>query len=224
STRDLARDLADGLARVSGGADRPVVVRAHTGPWLSRFGWAALALLGAGLLALVVHRPTPSPRLIRSSLLLPERLLLNSFSLSPDGTRLAVSARDGNGLGSLWVRPIDSDSAKRLAGTENAVLPFWSPDSGSVGFFTEGKLSRVQVSGGPATTICSTSGMGVGGSWSRAGVIVFGTTSGPIYRVPASGGTPVPITKLDTSAHETTHRWPRFLPDGRHFLFVSVDM
>jgi eukaryotic-like serine/threonine-protein kinase len=227
STRDLARDLADVERRISeidgsarGEAGAPSVSR--------RLRWIGLAALGALAVFLtaigVFHRGAPPAHPVRSTLLLPERLSVNTFSLSPDGRYIAVSARDRNGVRSLWVRQIDSPSAEALAGTETAVLPFWSPDSRSIGFFTEGKLQRIDVSGGPATTVCQTVARGVGGSWSPSGVIVFGTTSGPVYQVPASGGTARPVTKVDASRHETCHRWPAFLPDGRHFLFLADNM
>jgi Tol biopolymer transport system component len=143
------------------------------------------------------------------------------FALSPDGLRLVYMAVNEEGKGSLWIRPLDSLQAQPIAGTEGAALPFWSPDSRFIGFFANGKLKTVEASGGPPLTLCDAS-IGRGGTWGREGVILFApSTNQPLYRVPATGGTPAPVTSLDLSKGVTTHRWPQFLPDGRHFLYVA---
>jgi Tol biopolymer transport system component len=99
--------------------------------------------------------------------------------------------------------------------------PFWSPDGGSIGFFAQGKLRKVALDGGVPQNICTTS-QGMGGSWSRSGEIVFSPDNrAALMRVSAAGGTPQPLTALDASRHENSHRWPSFLPDGRHFLFTA---
>jgi hypothetical protein len=104
-------------------------------------------------------------------------------------------------------------------------LPFWSPDSQSLGFFADGKLRKINLSGGPSQTVCDAPD-GRGGTWNQDGVIVFAAgavaQAGPVlYRVPASGGTAEPVTRLDEGRQESFHRWPHFLPDGRHFLFFT---
>jgi Tol biopolymer transport system component len=121
----------------------------------------------------------------------------------------------------VWVRALAGLTAQPLAGTEEGFQPFWSPDSRALGFFADGKLKKIEASGGPPQTLCD--GAREGGSWGKDGTIVFSSGSrGPLNRIPASGGTPAPATKLDESRHETTHRWPYFLPDGRHFLYLAV--
>jgi Tol biopolymer transport system component len=124
--------------------------------------------------------------------------------------------------GPLWVRTLSGDDARVLAGTERAMYAFWSPDSRSIGFFADRKLKRIDLAGGAPITLCDIPDIGRGGTWNRGGVIVFsGARAGPLFRVPATGGVPEPVTKLDTSRGDTTHRWPHFLPDGRRFLYLA---
>src|SRR5262249_11156523 len=111
--------------------------------------------------------------------------------------------------------------AQALGGTEGAGMPFWSPDGGWIGFFAEGKLKKVKVSGGAPQDIANASNAR-GGAWNRDGVILFGLSiNGPLMQVRASGGEPTQVTELDTS-QEASHRWPQFLPDGRHFLYFIL--
>ncbi len=143
------------------------------------------------------------------------------FALSPNGQLLTYVATTSDGRSVLWIRPIDSLQARPLAGTDGATYPFWSPDSHFIGFFSGGKLKKVEFSGGPPFTICDASD-GRGGTWNREGVILLTpAVNTTIFRVSASGGPLIPLTTLDPSKNETTHRWPYFLPDGRHFLYWS---
>ncbi|MGI8783069.1 MAG: protein kinase domain-containing protein [Acidobacteriota bacterium] len=138
--------------------------------------------------------------------------------ISPDGHAIVFYART-EGLNQLWIRRLDSQEPELLGGAEG-YDPFWSADSRFVGFFNNDKLKRIEVSGGPAQTIARVSD-GRGGTWNRDGVILF--TPGPrdgIYRVSASGGEAVSVTKLDASREETGHWRPHFLPDGQHFLYL----
>jgi Tol biopolymer transport system component len=119
---------------------------------------------------------------------------------------------------SLWLRRLDSLSARELPGTAGAAYPFWSPNGRWVGFFAEGKLKKIDITGGPPAEV--TDGIGPrGGSWSTDDMIIFALTNGPILKVPASGGTPVPVTRLDRQNEEVAHRWPQLLPDGHHVLY-----
>ncbi len=157
---------------------------------------------------------------VRSSIVLPEKSALRAAVLSPDGTKMVCVARDATGRNVLWIRLLDSLVLQPLSGTENPAFPFWSPDSRSIGFFADGKLKRIDASGGPAQTLCDAP-IGRGGSWSRDGVILFAPVpDGPLYRVPASGGTATRATQKDPVRGETSHRWPFFLPDGKHFLYL----
>ena len=141
--------------------------------------------------------------------------------LSPNGKVLAFSAAGEQGSVLLWVRPLSEIHARALVGTEGATFPFWSADSRAVGFFSGGKLKTVSADGGMPSEVCDAPS-GRGGSWSADGIIVFSPDfQNPLLQVPASGGTPKPATVIDTSKHDS-HRWPYFLPDGKHFLYLAV--
>ena len=139
--------------------------------------------------------------------------------LSPDGTHMAFTARDDKGKALLYVRALNSMAAQSLAGTDGAIYPFWSPDSRTLGFFADGKLKKIDAEGGPAQNLCDALA-GRGGTWSKDGVIVFAPSGSPgLMRVPAAGGTPEIASNVDISKGENSHRWPHFLPDGKHFLY-----
>jgi hypothetical protein len=140
------------------------------------------------------------------------------MAVSPDGLRLVFVAISSSGARSLWLRPLGTLSAQPLAGTDGANYPFWSPDSRFLGFFADGKLKKIDVSGGPPQTLCD-AGNGCGGTWNRDGVIVFAPDPrSALYRVSASGGPSVALP-LDESRKERFHHFPCFLPDGRHFIY-----
>jgi eukaryotic-like serine/threonine-protein kinase len=192
--------------------------------------WGALTLLFGVCVALaVIHfGPAKTERpMIHAYIPPPEKSTFAFLAdhtgpvmISPDGTRLVFAALGPDGKQMLWLRPLEAASSQPLQGTVDAAYPFWSPDSRFIGFFAEGKLKTVGVSGGPAQVVCDAPD-GRGGTWNREGTIVFPPNFlGPLYRVPAAGGTPVPVTELDSS-QENSHRWPQFLPDGRHFLFFA---
>ncbi len=200
----------------------------------ARLAWVAVAVAVLVVLALLpfaiahLSQSPPEVRAVRSFILPPEKSSFDfggrsgaTVVVSPDGRRLAfVATAQGNRL--LWVRSLDAISAQSLAGTEGAMTPFWSPDSRSIGFFADGKLKRIEAAGGPALTLCEAPG-GRGGTWNRAGVIVFAPNfRGGLQRVSASGGASSVVSKLDEARGETTHRWPYFLPDGEHFLYLSA--
>jgi Tol biopolymer transport system component/tRNA A-37 threonylcarbamoyl transferase component Bud32 len=140
--------------------------------------------------------------------------------ISPDGSTLAFVAVGADGQ-RIWVRPLRSSTARVLAGTDGATFPFWSGDSRSIGYFAKEKLYTVSAAGGSPISICDAEG-GRGGTWNRDGVILFSPAyrSG-LFRVTATGGKPVPVTQLDETKH-TSHRWPAFCPDGKHFLYLAV--
>ncbi len=141
------------------------------------------------------------------------------MALSPDGNQLAFVAIGADGRSFLWLRALDSDQPRKLEGTEGGAYPFWSPDSRSLAFFAGGKMKRMTIPEGAAQTICDAA-VGRGGTWSPSGVIVFspGSNSG-LWRVNAGGGQPAPM--IDIAGGGYSRRWPVFLPDGTHFLFVE---
>jgi Tol biopolymer transport system component len=142
-------------------------------------------------------------------------------SLSPDGKFLVFSAAPQGFGAQLWIRPIDSLAAKLLPGTKGAEEPFWSPDSRWIAFFSDSKLKKISVDGGSIEVICDGANAR-GGTWGQSDKILFVPGTGvPVHSVPASGGKPAPVTELEKSLQELTHRWPVFLPDGNHFLFFS---
>jgi len=141
--------------------------------------------------------------------------------ISPDGTMVAFSARDEEGQVMLWLRQIGAPEATMLSGTEDAAYPFWSPDGKTIGFFdlVASRLRKVSVAGGPPTTLCPAPN-GKGGTWNEDGVIVFAADAGVgLSRVMATGGEATALTTLQ--GEENSHRHPRFLPDGEHYLYLA---
>jgi Tol biopolymer transport system component len=142
------------------------------------------------------------------------------MTLSPDGRRIAFIARDEAGKQMLWVRALDALTAQPLAGTEDASCPFWSPDSRFIGFFSSGKLRKIDANGGPPQALCDAAS-GRGGTWGKEGTILFTPSpSEVIYKVSSAGGAATPVTAFDEKNAESTHRYPEFLPDGIHFLYL----
>jgi eukaryotic-like serine/threonine-protein kinase len=144
-----------------------------------------------------------------------------SALVSPDGHLLVIRGRDSSGKTFLLIRSLDSLSTQSLSGTDDATFPFWSPDSRSIAFFAGGKLKRIDVNGGPPQTLCDTdTGPGPTGAWNRDGVIVFARDDA-LYRVSAAGGIATALTALDQAHGEISHKYPQFLPDGKHFLYLA---
>jgi Tol biopolymer transport system component/predicted Ser/Thr protein kinase len=138
-------------------------------------------------------------------------------ALAPDGSAVIFGAGDA-----IWYRSLRDGTERMLSRAKNETYPFWSPDSKSIGFFSDGKLKTMDVNGGATKSLCDATNPR-GGSWGSNGIILFTpTTRDVIYQIPATGGTPKPVTQLDLKLH-TTHRWPFFLPDGEHFIYMAAN-
>ncbi len=142
------------------------------------------------------------------------------IAVSPDGRTIAVVLTGSNGTKALWVRALAVSAFQKLEGTDGADLPFWSPDSQSVGFFADGELKRVSIAGSGVQTLCAAA-EAEGGTWSQGGVILYGQRRGPLMRVAAAGGEPTPATNLQNGKFDADV-WPQFLPDGAHFLYLAL--
>jgi predicted Ser/Thr protein kinase len=196
-------------------------------PWVLVFIFVVAAVSFA---LLYVRATAPESRTVRSFVRPPENSTFARASggagggqcaLAPDGKRLTFAATDSAGVTRLWVRSLNSLQCITLAGTDEPSYPFWSPDSRFIGFFSGGKLRRIDASGGAVNTLCDAAS-GRGATWSGNDIIVFSPSSSePLSQIPAAGGTPSPVTKIDTSKLEHSHRWPWFLPDGKHFLYLA---
>jgi eukaryotic-like serine/threonine-protein kinase len=228
SARDVASELRwIAQADVEGGGAGSRISRSR---WRERLGWAgfAVAAASAAWLALARFRPEPARRApIRFQVPAPPQATFNALGrdagpvvVSPDGTRLAFVATNFEGQKLLFVRALGTLAPQALGGTDGASYPFWSPDSRWIGFFAEGKLKKIEAGGGPVQ-ILADAPLGRGGTWNREGVILF--TPGaydPLYRMSAGGGKVQQVTRLG-AGRVFSHRWPQFLPDGRHFLYLK---
>ena len=222
-----AHDVAEELKWISAkgsqaGIAAPIAARRKT---RERMYWLiALAAVIAAAAAVELRREPP--RIVQTSILPPEKTQFafdqaGPPALSPDGRRIVYVAQPASGSRMLYVRSLSAVSAQPLAGTEDAMYPFWSPDNRMIGFFAGGKLKKMDASGGPVQTIADAP-IGRGGTWSQREVIVFApSSSGPLFKVSEDGGTVSPVTRIDASRGDSTHRMPSFLPDGRHFIYLA---
>jgi eukaryotic-like serine/threonine-protein kinase len=223
-----ARDLRTNLKWIAEGDVPPASSQREHSPWRERAAWmlafvffCALALFYAGR-----FRAPAAGESVRFSVDPPEKAFFSGppnltvpvpqFALSPDGRAMAFVANSSGADPVIWIRSIGQVTARPLPGTENAQSPFWSPDSRWLGFFAEGKLKKTPVAGGPVQVLADVADA-FGGSWGADGSIIFGELSSAIFRVSSGGGIVTAVTKTDTVLK--AHRWPQFLPDGRHFLF-----
>jgi eukaryotic-like serine/threonine-protein kinase len=225
--RQTAHDVVLQLEWIAGSHAQATMPPTGTGH--VRWKWVAVAavlLLVAVEMMRYFTASEPSRQPMRLSVLPPENEPLDSFPvISPDGTRLAFSARGAAGDTTLWIRTLDSLTSVSVRGTDGATDPFWSPDSRFIGFFAQGKMKIVAADLGsspPSVQTLAEAPAPRGGAWGRDGVIVFARNiEDGLYRVTASGGDVTPVTTLDRSKRENSHRWPQFLPDGRHLLFLA---
>ena len=224
-----AHDIAMGLRWVESVRSAPAEPASSPtpsrGPWIAAVAGAIVLGVLAGFF---LHRSAPSAPSIRTVINPPPgahfRLTDDAAGppvLSPDGAYLAFTATGSDGKTSIWVRPMNAVEAHALPDTNDAIFPFWSPDNRSLGFFANNKLKTIEIDGGVAQVLCDVP-LGRGGAWGSGGVIVYSASPvSALSQVSASGGAPVALTKLDEPQH-TSHRWPFFLPDGRHFLYFAM--
>ena len=226
-----AKDVSEELKWISekgsqAGVAAPLVMKRKT---RERLAWSLAALLAVAAIGFAflwsALRRVPRPR-IETSILAAEKTQfafdVGSMMISPDGSRVVYPARGADNRVSLWVRPLRGGAAQILSGTEGGGYPFWSSDSRFIGFFAGGKLKKIDASGGPPQTLCDADD-GRGGTWSSEGTILFAPGSrDAIHRVSAGGGPATAVTQLGTE--EYSHRFPWFLPDGKHFLFLSQSL
>ena len=220
------RDIGDAAIELSDAITSPAKVteprtRVPRWIWGLASGFVVVGLALGWTIAHLRQPPVVENRAVRLTVNPPagtEFGVDTGAAISPDGRMLAFVTASSGGT-KLWVRPLNSLSARELPGTDAATFPFWSPDGRSLGFFAAGKLKRIEVAGGLPTVICDV-GSGRGGTWNEEGVILFNSVNdGPLLRVSATGGTPVPFTTVDKAQGENSHRWPQFLPGGRRFLY-----
>ena len=229
SAADVARELrwiASGGSNVS--TAPPEQPRSQL---RERLLWAAVAVLALLLasFAWLNLRGREPVRALRSYLPPPAATgfdFTGDFSgpptIAPDGSSVAFCARGGKDQDSIWVQSFSDLGARKLEGTEGSSFPFWSADGKFLGFFAEGHLKKVAASGGPVTVLAEAPNAR-GGSWNQDSVIIYEPDyRDSLWRISANGGSPTRLTKFEGGTH-TTHRWPRFLPDGKHFLFFATN-
>jgi len=211
--------------------DTPSALLQTQRPWLA-WGASVLFLVALAALSIIHFRErqlvsAPVQFQIFPSGNLPQG---DAFAISPDGRHLAFAATGSDGVTHLWIRDLDSQKVRVLSDSHpvtikpRGVVPpfFWSPDSLFIGFQAGGKLAKIEISGGPAQTLCDVQGTAVGGSWNRDGVIVFADNARGLMQVSADGGVASALTTFDPSRKEVVHVLPSFLPDGRHFLYLRA--
>jgi eukaryotic-like serine/threonine-protein kinase len=220
-------DMAAALFALDQAGDTPAAGGAgvaHSRRHIMYAGWGAAALVAtvaAGIVIPVLRRVPPGPPTMRLQIVLPPGGDSASFALSPDGQSLVYHARS-DGRYQLSLRRLETGEDRVLARTNSAATPypFWSPDSQSVAFFSDGMLKRVDVASGFVRALATAPADARRGSWSRTGSILFGSSSGPLRRVPAEGGPVENVTTLLPG--QSSHRHPHFLPDGRRFLLLAL--
>lgn len=180
--------------------------------WISAMGVLSIVTL---LTMVAARRPASHASELRLEIPTPPTFDPFSLAISPDGETVVFVANSG-GRPQLWLRALNGLDARPLRGTDNPQLPFWSPDSRSIGFAASGQLKRIDLDGQTVRRLANAP-LFLGGSWNTDGTIVFvPNTNTSVCRVPDSGGDPVAVTPLQRL---TSHHFPQMLPDGRHFLY-----
>jgi len=217
-----ARDLSFALSALSG-TETSSVARAaaapRRAPLLPRLAVALALVAVAAATWFVARRPQPTTRM-QFALAVPDEMSISHMALSRDGSMLVfVAPEENSALPMLYVQRVGSASVMLLPGTQGASYPFWSPDGAYVGFFANGKLQKMAISGG-TPQVLATALAGRGGSWGSKGVIIYAADAqSPLQRINADGTGMAAVTLGIRIKEDQSHRWPMFLPDGDHFLF-----
>jgi Tol biopolymer transport system component/aminoglycoside phosphotransferase (APT) family kinase protein len=189
--------------------------------------WAVgLALTTVLALGFALLRPPGAPpRPLVLALTLPASITIATdaigLAISPDGRKVVFAGRDTSGAQQLWLRGLDREDTRPLAGTAGGSDPFWAPDSRRIAFFANGKLVKLNLETGATEALCD-GPLPRGGAWGRGFIVLQPQSTGPLVKVPEDGGTPVPTTVTGSGPGDVGHRFPSFLPDGRHFVFSVI--
>ena len=213
-------DSADVRLVIEGAFDQPLSEQEKTPRerrWRAPLAYGSALVAVLALLALAfAPRNTAELLETRLEIVTPPAQDPLSLAIAPDGRSVVFQA--GQDPPRLWLRTLDAQDARPLAGTEGGRMPFWSPDGRSIGFTATGALKRIDLGSGLVRTLASRAS--IGASWNNDGTILMGSGIGPLFVVPAEGGTAKPVT--DLLPGQVTHRWPQFLPDGRRFLLFAM--
>ncbi|HKV81936.1 MAG TPA: protein kinase [Candidatus Sulfotelmatobacter sp.] len=224
SASDLASELkwiAESGTQAAGAAVTPATTKSR-----ERVAWLIAGALTVALVVTSIWLRNSKPLGQTMYFPAPMSFPASDIAIAPNGHTIAVLGHlESAGKNALWIYELGSQTAKNLAATEGATYPFWSPDGRYLAFFADGKLKKLEISGGPVQIVCDAPS-GRGGTWNKDGVIVFtpDARSGEgLYHVSASGGTVTPLSTLDKNRRELSHRWPMFLPDGSHYLYMATN-
>ena len=223
--RERLRHIGDAMTLVDDAVPKSTSRSGRRVPaWAYSTALLALCFLAAGVAWLALRPRAAADRAATFYIDAPRGAAFNytytAAAVAPDGRQLTFRVATATEAPALWLRPLDALTGRRIAGTDGADFPFWSPDGRTIGFFAAGKLKRVDVSGGSPIVLADASdadAITTGGSWSADGTIIFGAPQG-VYRVSASGGAPALIAPVSTALGETGYGAPQFLPDGDRFL------
>lgn len=220
-------DVAAPAAETVRDADAPAPFRPSRRPWALAF-WLgaafALTLMVSIAWQFRPRAPAPPARPMRLTVALPDGVKLAPdtvprIALAGDGSRMAYAVRTNAGT-ALYTRTIDQFEAHPASGTDDAIAPFFSPDGSRIGYFANGELRTIPVTGGEPAIVCQAR-VALGASWGPDDSIVFSATHGlGLFEVPAAGGQPRELTHPGRG--ELSHRWPQVLPDGVHILFTLI--
>jgi eukaryotic-like serine/threonine-protein kinase len=227
-------DVEAVLRRIAGAGLRPAPAAAAARPgdrrpWYLAAASTAVAIVLAAAFAWRANPAVTSPPLVALTIAPPagsgftpteSSVRAPQFAVSPDGRLLAFVAADGDGVPEIWIRPLDSTEARAIPGTAKATYPFWAPTGRSIGFFADASLKRIELDGGPPRTLAHASN-GRGGTWNADNVILFCANTVDVIRRVTADGAIVAQTAFSAARRDTSHRFPVFLPDGRHFVYFA---